>query len=542
MPYTPFTDQAVDDYLKRINKKHVDCIVVGSGVGGLTCASLLAQSGVSVMVLERAVQTGGATHGFAESGFKFEMGLQDVGAEVWKGLDAKEPFAHVIAAASRGGVEWNLLKDVSYKVFMGESDQFEVKNTWKDFRADLVAKFPQEEAAIDKFYTLVKDTRDYAVGYMFSKLPAATRPGGIAHRVQESLGLGGKDAHGSAGAKAFVRLAARTVDEVMDEITDNAKLRYCLTFLWAKIQLPPKVASWGAFALSVGQFFDGIAYPTGGSVSIERAMVEVIESNGGCVFVDAKVESIACEKGACVGVNLAHGRVLRAEKVVSAVGAANTYERLIPASMSDMVRGPLTALKDLKWSSYAVLQLFFGFEGDASSLGLSTASHWFLPEETDHTENAVKYFLDASFSVDFPYVHVSFPSAKDPSNPKSTAVVFAAAHYDWFKGMTPEDVQAVADEIVARLSAKVYAKFPLLKSKVKFVELATPLAHEFHLGANRGAPLGLGHSPSRFEQEWLRPQTPIKNLILAGQDVFTCTVVNASVGGYMGAEIGRAHV
>ena len=487
------------------------------------------------MVLERAVQTGGATHGFAESGFKFEMGLQDVGAEVWKGLDASEPFAHVLAAATMSSVEWNRLKDVSYKIYIGD-EEFLVKSTWTEFRADLVKKFPSEEAAIDKFYALIKETRSEAVGWMFSKLPANVRPGGIAHRVTETLKIGGsKDPHGTAGARAFSRMALRTVDEVLDDITNDALLRYCLTFLWAKCGLPPKVASWGAFSLVVGAFFDGIAYPTGGSASIEKSMVDIIEKHGGIVFVDAKVESIACEKGACVGVAMVGGRVIRSEKVVSAIGAANTYERLVPSSMQDFIRAPLAALKDLKWSSYAVLQLFFGFEGDAQSLGLSTASHWFLPAEPDHTENAIKYFLDASFSVDFPYVHVSFPSAKDPTNPKSTAVVFAAAHYDWFRGMTPEDVQAVADEIVARLSEKLYSKFPQLKSKVKFVELATPLAHEFHLGANRGAPLGLGHSPSRFEQEWLRPQSAIKNLVLAGQDVMTCTVVNASVGGYMGA-------
>jgi all-trans-retinol 13,14-reductase len=114
-------------------------------------------------------------------------------------------------------------------------------------------------------------------------------------------------------------------------------------------------------------------------------------------------------------------------------------------------------------------------------------------------------------------------------------VVFAAAQYDWFKDMSPEDVQAVADEIVGRLTSKVFKSFPQLKTKVKFEELITPLAHEFHLGASRGAPLGLGHTPTRFKQDWLRPQTPIKGLYLSGQDVYVAGVANAAVGGFMGA-------
>ena len=124
--------------------------------------------------------------------------------------------------------------------------------------------------------------------------------------------------------------------------------------------------------------------------------------------------------------------------------------------------------------------------GTSEELGLSTAGHWFLPENTNHSDNSVAYFLDSTFTVPFPYVHVSFPSAKDPTAEKSTAVIFAAAHYEWFRNMKPEDVKAVADEIVARMTAKLYEAYPNLKDKVKFVELATPLAHEFHLGAARG--------------------------------------------------------
>jgi all-trans-retinol 13,14-reductase len=75
---TTFSETALDAFLKQL-KKPLDCVIVGSGASGLTAASLLVQAGVSVVVLERAPQMGGATHAFTESGYEFEMGLQEVG-------------------------------------------------------------------------------------------------------------------------------------------------------------------------------------------------------------------------------------------------------------------------------------------------------------------------------------------------------------------------------------------------------------------------------------------------------------------------------
>jgi len=295
------------------------------------------------------------------------------------------------------------------------------------------------------------------------------------------------------------------------------------------------VASWTAHCLTAGQYLDGIAFPEGGGGSIEAGIVPVIIANGGAVFVDAAASSVVIENDVCVGIQMDDGRVIRAQRVVSNVGAANTFERLVKRENSSQIRLPLNVIRDLKWSSYAIIQVFLGFEGTAESLGVSETSYWFLPKSMDHTDNAVKYFLDSSFTSDFPYVHLTFPSAKSKSTANTTACVFAASHYDWFKDMQPDDIKAVADEIVGRLTEKMFAHFPLLKAHVKFIELATPLAHEFHLGASRGAPLGLGHTPNRFHQDWLRPVTAIPGLILSGQDVYACGVANASVGGFMGA-------
>lgn len=67
------------DHASRPSRKsdisHInDVVVIGSGIGGLSCAALLSSCGVGVTILESHDTCGGAAHTWSRKGFHFESG------------------------------------------------------------------------------------------------------------------------------------------------------------------------------------------------------------------------------------------------------------------------------------------------------------------------------------------------------------------------------------------------------------------------------------------------------------------------------------
>ena len=50
---------------------------------------------------------------------------------------------------------------------------------------------------------------------------------------------------------------------------------------------------------------------------------------------------------------------------------------------------------------------------------------------------------------------------------------------------------------------------------------------------DQGELYGIDHNPERYEQRFLQPRTPIKNLYLTGQDIVTCGVAGALFAGFL---------
>ena len=56
------------------------CVIIGSGLGGLSTGVILAKNGYEVTILEQSAQIGGCLQSFWRDGVKFETGMHIVGS------------------------------------------------------------------------------------------------------------------------------------------------------------------------------------------------------------------------------------------------------------------------------------------------------------------------------------------------------------------------------------------------------------------------------------------------------------------------------
>ena len=78
-----------------------EALILGAGLGGLLCGSLLARNGFHVTVLEQGRQPGGALQSFVREGIRFDTGFHSVG-----GLGPGEPLERVFKPLGLLSLPW----------------------------------------------------------------------------------------------------------------------------------------------------------------------------------------------------------------------------------------------------------------------------------------------------------------------------------------------------------------------------------------------------------------------------------------------------
>jgi len=517
--------KAVGESYKRYSGgDHYDAIVVGSGIGGLTSAVLLAKhADKRVLVLEKHYVAGGFTHTFNRPGYEWDVGLHYIG-DVGR---SDSPVHRMFDELTGGRLRWAALPDVYDRIFIGDQS-FDFVKGEERFREQMKRYFPTETTAIDAYLARLQEAVD-AAG-LFSAEKAVPRP--VAFLL------------GGLMRRKFLRHARRTTRETLEELTSDQQLIAVLTGQYFDYGLPPSQSSFGIHAMIAKHYMNGGYYPVGGASAIAAGAVPEIEERGGKVLVSADVESILLEGGRAAGVTMDDGRIFRAPLVISNAGAANTFGRLL-SDANGAIDGSRQMAAKLGGSA-AHLCLYIGLDHSDEELGLEGTNLWIYPDE-HHDTNLARFLDDPGAPI--PFAYLSFPSCKDPSFRErhpghATIDVISVASYKWFADWQDEpwkkrgaDYEALKENFAQRLLGILYDQVPQVEGKIDTYELSSPLSTRTFANWPGGEIYGLNQTPARFLERALGPRTPIKGLYLTGQDALTCGVTGAMFGGALAASV-----
>nr|WP_284500379.1 NAD(P)/FAD-dependent oxidoreductase [Microbulbifer sp. GX H0434] len=496
-----------------------DAVVIGSGIGGLTTAALLSAAGQKVLVLEQHYTAGGFTHAYDRNGYEWDVGVHYIG-DVGEHPTATRKLFDFLSA---GKLHWAPMDSTYDRICLGE-EPFDLRAGREAFIEELLAHFPQERRTLERYLE--------RVSAVARAMPLITMEKLLPRWCAPVLSLWKK--------LRLPNYLNKTTYEVLRELTDNEKLIAVLTGQWGDNGMTPKTGSFIIHALIVKHYLHGGYYPIGGASRIAETIIPQIRADGGEVFTYARVETLLLDGNRVCGVRMADGTEIRAPTVVSGAGVFNTFERLLPHSASEAA-GYNRDLKRVQ-PSMAHICLYIGLQKTAAELGLPKTNYWLYP--SGDYEGDVQKFLQNS-DEEIPLVYLSFPSAKDPSFTqrypgRATIEIVAPGKYEWFAqwqdkpwGKRGQDYEQLKQHYSDRLLEKLYKHFPQLRGQIDYCELSTPLSTDHFCFYPHGEIYGLNHDPQRFEQRWLRPKTRIKGLYLTGQDIMSCGVAGAMMGGVL---------
>ncbi|MCB1179977.1 MAG: NAD(P)/FAD-dependent oxidoreductase, partial [Leptospiraceae bacterium] len=289
---------------KRYNSadagENYDVIIIGSGMGGLTTASLLSKAGKKVLVLEQHYTAGGFTHSYSRKGYEWDVGLHYIG-DVHK---PNSPLRIMYDLITDGNLKWAYMDEVYDRIII-QDNEYKFKAGAENFKSEILQHFPGEGEAIDKYLRLLTEVNYLAMPAFISERMTPEFFSGVTSLLTQPI---------------LKKYFGQTTLQVLSEITSNQKLISVLTGQWGDYGLPPSRSSFAMHAVVAHHYLDGGNFPVGGASNIARTIEKVINKSGGKILTGKKVDEILIKSGKAVGVRIETGDEILAGQIVSATG------------------------------------------------------------------------------------------------------------------------------------------------------------------------------------------------------------------------------
>jgi all-trans-retinol 13,14-reductase len=483
---------------KQSNSYDYDAIIIGSGLGGLSCAVAFARQGFKPLVIEQHHTPGGYATTFKRpGGFVFDVSL------------------HSTTVGERDGIH-NLIpgfpeiKDVEfvphhnlYRVIYPDHD---IRIPMKDLPSyikTLTGHFPAENQGIEEIFAdmigLLKDM----------------------NKISEAQGQVDMSSFPKEYPFLF-RNFNRTWGDMLDFRIKDPKLKAIISSQWDYYGLPPsKLSSFYYAYPAINYLTEGGYYPRGKSQKISDAFVAFIEEHDGRVILRKSVEQILVKDKTAYGVKTADGKTYTGKVVVSNANAYDTFHKMIEDK--DSLKQLYARMEQFSVSLSSFL-IFLGLKKDlVGEIGIEDS------EISYNTGYDIEADYEASLKADLDnlgYGLTLYDNLYEGYSPegKNTVGIIVLQGYDhwekyaedYWRGNKQEyrkEKERMADILIKKVEDTL---LPGLVDSIEVKEIGTPLTNIRYTGNYRGAIYGWDQTVDNSGNRRFPNRTPIKNLYLSG--------------------------
>lgn len=482
-------------------KRKYDVVIVGSGLGGLVSAIILAKEGYSVCVLEKNNQFGGNLQTFVRDKTIFDTGVHYIGG-LDKGQNLYNYFKYI---GIIDDLKLKKLDEDAYDIISFDDDEREYPHAqgYENFVKQLKKYFPEEEEALKTYCKKLVDTCDSFPLYNLRNSDVKYDPVVLSENAKEYI----------------------------DSITQNEKLRSVLAgsnFLYAGIE---DKSPFYVHALSVNSYMQSSWRCVNGGSQITKQLIKQLKKYGGETYKYREVSGFGFEEDKLVSAKIKNGEEVFGDIFISNIEPKTTLN--------------LIGEKRFRKSFYNRVQ---GLENVASAFSLYLVfkpnSFKYLNHNYYHFKDSTKVWkaTDASQEA-WPgaYMASMNVSAKQDEWAESMTLITLmdfneVKQWEHTYNTTAQEMDRGADynrfkeQKTEQFLTVVEKKFPGIRDCIQSVHASTPLSYRDYIGGQNGNLYGYVKDSNNPMKTFISARTKIDNLYLTGQSINMHGVLGVTIG------------